>query len=66
MAVGGNALKWTKEKIDVLSLLSDYGYHRPSGQDKCVEQPNFEGPEIDVCFRGHEEKVISEGWVDEF
>jgi len=45
----------------LLSLFSDYGYYRPDGQDKCVKEPNFKGPEIDVCFRGHEEKVISEG-----
>ncbi|XP_070193615.1 sortilin-like isoform X2 [Littorina saxatilis] len=40
----------------------DYGYHRTKGQDKCVEDSNFRGPEIDVCFRGHEQKVISEGY----
>lgn len=40
----------------------DYGYARLDGQDQCVKDPNFNGPEIDVCFRGHIEKVISQGY----
>ncbi|KAL8622054.1 hypothetical protein ACOMHN_056539 [Nucella lapillus] len=40
----------------------DFGYYRPNGQQKCVKEPNYSGPEIDICFRGHEAKVISEGY----
>ncbi|XP_025108123.1 sortilin-like [Pomacea canaliculata] len=40
----------------------DYGYYRPNGQQECVIQPEFKGREIDVCFRGHEQKIISEGY----
>ena len=47
--------------VDFGHACSDYGYHRIEGQDKCVEDTNFRGPNIDVCFRGHKQKVISEG-----
>ncbi|XP_076469202.1 sortilin-like [Babylonia areolata] len=40
----------------------DFGYYRPDKQEKCIKDPNYSGPEIDVCFRGHEQKVISEGY----
>lgn len=45
-------------------LHSDYGYYKPN-MDSCVKNPMFSGPEIDVCLRGHEEKIVTEGLVFE-
>ncbi|KAL5015049.1 hypothetical protein ScPMuIL_009319 [Solemya velum] len=39
----------------------DYGYYKPN-MDSCVKNPMFSGPEIDVCLRGHEEKIVTEGY----
>ncbi|KAL4226601.1 Sortilin [Mactra antiquata] len=40
----------------------DYGYFRPGGSDECIEEKDFKGPEIDICLRGHDEKLVSMGY----
>lgn len=40
----------------------DYGYYRAPEQEVCKEQTDFQGKEIDVCFRGHEERIVSKGY----
>ncbi|XP_060586327.1 sortilin-like [Ruditapes philippinarum] len=40
----------------------DYGYFRPGSSDNCVKEPDFQGPEIDICMHGHDEKLVSEGY----
>ena len=52
--------------ICIYFFISDYGYHRSLNQDKCIEDVFFKGDEIDVCVRGHTEKLISEGYSDVF
>ncbi|XP_052780242.1 sortilin-like isoform X2 [Mya arenaria] len=40
----------------------DYGYYRPGGSDNCKKEPEFKGPEVDICYHGHDEKLVSEGY----
>ncbi|XP_061187283.1 sortilin-like isoform X1 [Saccostrea echinata] len=40
----------------------DYGYLRDTGSDICKKDQLFVKPEIDICLRGHEEKIITEGY----
>ncbi|KAL3853614.1 hypothetical protein ACJMK2_017146 [Sinanodonta woodiana] len=40
----------------------EYGYYRPDGSDYCVKVTEFKGPEIDICLRGHEEKIVTSGY----
>ncbi|KAJ8301253.1 hypothetical protein KUTeg_020240 [Tegillarca granosa] len=39
----------------------DYGYFRPEGKDDCNKIVDFKNPEIDICLRGHEEKIVTKG-----
>ena len=47
--------------MTVFCIFSDYGYFRPGGSDNCVKEPDFKGPEVDICLHGHDEKIVSEG-----
>ncbi|XP_067683191.1 sortilin-like [Haliotis asinina] len=40
----------------------DYSFYRPPSTDDCVKQSDFTGKEIDICLRGHEEEIITEGY----
>ncbi|KAK3610584.1 hypothetical protein CHS0354_009024 [Potamilus streckersoni] len=40
----------------------EYGYYRPDGSDYCVKVNEFKGPDIDICLRGHEEKIVTTGY----
>ncbi|XP_071083380.1 sortilin-like isoform X1 [Haliotis cracherodii] len=40
----------------------DYSFYRPPSTDDCVREPGFTGKEVDVCLRGHEEVIITEGY----
>ncbi|XP_056000004.1 sortilin-like isoform X2 [Ostrea edulis] len=40
----------------------DYGYYRPTNSDVCQRISLFTKPEIDICLRGHEEKIVTEGY----
>ncbi len=49
---------------DWLLCCSDYGYHRPVGSEECILQSKFkEGKTFDICSLGHEEEIITEGFV---
>ena len=47
----------------VVLLCSDYGYYREDGSEDCVRDPEFKGAKLDICLRGHEEEIISEGFA---
>lgn len=40
---------------------SDYGFLRETGSDICKEDRAFRKPQIDICLRGHEEQIVTEG-----
>lgn len=40
----------------------DYGFLRETGSDICKEDRAFTKPQIDICLRGHEEQIITEGY----
>eukprot|EP00105_Crassostrea_gigas_P033630 XP_011457076.1 PREDICTED: sortilin isoform X2 [Crassostrea gigas] len=40
----------------------DYGFLRETGSDICKEDRAFRKPQIDICLRGHEEQIVTEGY----
>ena len=61
MVVGPQFAK--EMQLTVFSLsCSDYGYHRRVNSEDCTKDDDFKGPEIDICMRGHEEKLVTVGY----
>ena len=44
-------------------VCSDYGYMRDTVTDQCIEDATFVNKQLDICLRGHLEKIVTEGYV---
>ncbi|XP_055883835.1 sortilin-like [Biomphalaria glabrata] len=40
----------------------DFGFHRPEGSTKCVRQEEVKTEEIDICIKGHVDKLDTIGY----
>ena len=45
------------------AVFSDYGYMRDSVTDQCIEDAAFVNKQLDICLRGHLEKIVTEGYA---
>ena len=41
---------------------SDYGYYRHLESGKCLKDEKFKTSEFDICYMGHEEEIVTEGY----
>lgn len=48
-------------EINFCFCCSDYGFFRKANSDLCEKISDFKKPDIDVCLRGHEEEIITQG-----
>ena len=48
-------------EVNFYFYCSDYGFFRKANSDLCEKISDFKKPDIDVCLRGHEEEIITQG-----
>ncbi|XP_044144258.1 sortilin [Bufo gargarizans] len=55
-----------RESVNCSCTLDDYmcdfGYFRKENDSTCVEQPELQGHELDLCINGEEEKLTTKGY----
>ncbi|XP_069612450.1 sortilin [Ranitomeya imitator] len=66
MCQNGRDYLVSRESVNCNCTLDDYmcdfGYFRKENESTCVEQPELQGHELDLCINGEEEKLTTNGY----
>ncbi|KAM4700528.1 sortilin [Discoglossus pictus] len=66
MCQNGRAYEVAREHIACQCTLDDFmcdfGYYRKENDSQCVEQPELQGHELEICVFGKEEKLKTKGY----
>ncbi|XP_075709751.1 sortilin [Rhinoderma darwinii] len=66
MCQNGRDYLVSRESVNCNCTLDDYmcdfGYFRKENESSCVEQPELQGHELDLCINGEEEKLTTNGY----